>query len=82
MHSPDLKICFMCHMQVLELSDNKISDAGSLPLQGGVESGALASGATILLGGNSVTETGKQVMCNTAEAHGLDVSCRTYVNLM
>ena len=36
--------------------------------------GALASGATIFLyEGNSMTETGKQVMRNAAEARGLDV---------
>ena len=36
-------------------------------------SGALASGAKIYLRGNSVTETGKQVMGNAAKARGLDV---------
>ena len=35
--------------------------------------GALASGAKIYLRGNSVTETGKQVMGNAAKARGLDV---------
>ena len=36
-----------------------------------VSSGALAPGAEIFLGSNSVTETGKQAMHNAAEARDL-----------
>ena len=68
-----LNICLMCHVQTLWLSENKISDAGLTALAKAVESGALASNATIYMRGNNVTETGEQVMRNAAEARGLDV---------
>ena len=38
-----LKICLMCHKQVLRLDDNKIADAGLTAFAKAVESGALAS---------------------------------------
>ena len=36
-----LKICLMCHMQVLELQYNNIGDAGLTALAKAIESGAL-----------------------------------------
>ena len=63
----------MFHVQTLWLSENKISDAGLTALAKAVESGALAPGATVYLGANSATETGKQVMRNAAKARGLSV---------
>ena len=36
-----LNICLMCHVQVLELDNNKISDAGLTAFAKAVESGAL-----------------------------------------
>ena len=64
----------MCHTQQLYLDHNKISDAGVTAFAKAVESGALASNAAIVMQGNNVTETGKQVMRNAAEARGgLDV---------
>ena len=44
-----LNICLMCHMQVLVLDRNKISDEGLTAFAKAVESGALASLETIWL---------------------------------
>ena len=44
----------MCHAQILRLDVNNIGDAGLMALAKAVESGALAPGATIFLGGNNV----------------------------
>ena len=63
----------MCHTQHLYLDHNKISDAGVTAFAKAVESGALAPGAKVFLGGNSVTETGKQAMRDAAKARGLTV---------
>ena len=63
----------MCHTQVLGLENNKIGDPGLTALAKAVESGALASGATIYLEENSVTETAKQVLRDAAKARGLSV---------
>ena len=63
----------MFHVQTLWLSENKISDAGLTALAKAVESGALAPGATVYLGANSATETGKQAMRDAAKARGLSV---------
>ena len=43
-------------------------------LAGAVSKGALASGARIFLGGNSVTETGEQVMRDAAKTRRLNVT--------
>ena len=63
----------MCHTQELFLFTNKIGDAGLTALAKAVESGALAPGATVYLGSNSATETGKQAMRDAAKARGLSV---------
>ena len=59
---------------MLVLENNKISDAGLTAFAKAVESGALAPGAMLFLGGNNATETGKQAMRNAAEARGLRVN--------
>ena len=68
-----LNICLMCHMQMLALDNNKISDEGLTAFAKAVESGALAPGATVYLGANNATETGKQAMRDAAKARGLSV---------
>ena len=68
-----LNICLMCHMQELVLMENNIGDAGLTALSKAVESGALGPGATVSLGANSATETGKQAMRDAAKARSLSV---------
>ena len=60
-------------LKELFLRDNQIGDVGMQALAGAVSKGALAPGATVYLGANSATETGKQVMRNAAKARGLSV---------
>ena len=61
----------MCHTQELWLDENNIGNTGLTAFAKAVESGALASNATIYMQDKNVTETGKQVMRNAAEARGL-----------
>ena len=68
-----LNFCLVCHVQVLVLNKNKISDAGLTAFAKAVESGALAPGANVYLNNNSATETGKQAMRDAAKARGLSV---------
>ena len=64
----------MCIMQLLNLYDNQIGDTGMISLADALGKGALASGARIFLGGNSVTETGEQVMRDAAKTRRLNVT--------
>ena len=48
-----------------------MADAGLSAFAGALSSGALAPGATVYLGENSATETGKQAMRDAAKARGL-----------
>ena len=57
----------------LSVSGNTIGDAGMSALASACASGALAPGATVYLGANSATETGKQAMRDAAKARGLSV---------
>ena len=61
-------------LKELNLYYNQIGDVGMQALAGAVSKGALAPGAEVFLGGNSVTETGKQAMHNAAEAQQRDLS--------
>ena len=68
----------VCHTQIIYLSGNQIGNDGLSALAKAITPdkdgrGALAPGATIFLGENNVTETGKQAMRNAAEARSLRV---------
>ena len=53
-----LNICLLCHVQTLELSSNKIADAGLTALAKAVESGALDKLTVLHLFGNQITDDG------------------------
>ena len=53
-------ICLMCHTQLLDLSLNKIGDAGLTALAKAVESGALPKCTVIATGGNPASAEAKQ----------------------
>ena len=57
-----LKICLMCHMQVLRLNDNKIADAGLTAFAKAVESGALPKCTTIHTFGNLASAEAEQAV--------------------
>ena len=55
-----LNICLMCHVQVLSLTHNKISDAGLTAFAKAVESGALARCTLIDLSNNPASDEVKK----------------------
>ena len=69
----------LAQLTKLEIGFNRIGDAGLTALAEAIKpkadnaSGALAPGATVYLGANSATETGKQAMRDAANARGFSV---------
>ena len=62
----------MCHTQLLDLSLNKIGDAGLTSLAKAVESGALASVETLSLYHNSIGDVGMQAFAGAVSKGALD----------
>ena len=67
-----LKICLMCHVQILWLNDNKVSDSGLTALAKAVESGALANLKVLnlgdLLGGNNIGDEGMKALAHAVSS--------------
>ena len=67
-----LKICLMCHKQVLRLDNNKIADAGLTAFAKAVESGALARCTLINLYNNQASDEAKKSVQRALKDRWLD----------
>ena len=57
-----LNFCLLCHVQVLVLNNNKISDSGLTAFAKAVESGALAALERLGLGDNAIGDAGMSAL--------------------
>jgi Leucine-rich repeat (LRR) protein len=65
-------ICLMCHTQLLDLSLNKIGDAGLTALAKAVESGALPQLKKLWLQQNNISDSGVSALADAVGKGALD----------